>query len=177
MQHCLMNVTETKITNIQKINIMKKLFYLMLALPLFMVSCSDDDDMPNVDITATFEGGTQVDGSYYVVQGDTLKVTGMSLINYGKDKATIGGVRYFLDYMPIGTSIVSPYGINIVTDNLPVGNHLLQAEMPVYAVGYSMCTGYMAKKITIVQESADVPDVTVPDTGTEKAVFKSGDSK
>ncbi len=155
---------------------MKKLFYLMLALPLFMVSCSDDDDLPNVGITANFEGGTQVNGSYYVVRGDTLYVEGMTLENYGSDEATIGGVRYFLDYMPIGTSIVPPYGISIVTDNLPVGNHLLQAEMPIYAVGYSICTGYISKKVTIVGEAADIPEVTVPDNGAEKAVFKSADN-
>lgn len=129
--------------------------------------------MPNVDITAAFQGGTQVDGSYYVVKGDTLAVEGMTLVNYGKDEATIGGVRYFLDYMPIGTSIVPPYGIKIITDNLPAGNHLLQAEMPIYAVGYSLCTGYIAKKITIVDEQEDIPQVTVPDNGTETAVFKT----
>lgn len=152
---------------------MKKFFYLLLALPLFMVSCSDDDNMPDVNITAAFEGGTQVDGSYYVVKGDTLKVEGMTLVNHGTEEATIGGVRYALDYMPIGSSIIPPYGINIVTDNLPVGNHLLQAEMPIYAVGYSICTGYVAKKITIVAEAADIPEVTVPDSGNETAVFKS----
>lgn len=152
---------------------MKKLFYLLLALPLVMVSCSDDDDMPNVDITASFDGGTQVDGSYYVVKGDTLAVTAMTLENHGTEEATLGGVRYFLDYMPIGTNIVPPYGIKIVTDNLPEGNHLLQAEMPIYAVGYSICTGYIAKKITIVGEKEDIPTVTTPDAGTETAVFKT----
>lgn len=156
---------------------MKKLFYLLLALPLFMVACSDDDDLPQVDITATFDGGTQVNGNYYIVKGNTLVVEGMSLVNYGKDEATIGGVRYFLDYMPIGTSIVSPYGISIITDNLPVGNHLLQAEMPIYAVGYSLCTGYITKKIVVVSESADIPDVTVPDDGAEKATFKTGENE
>lgn len=156
---------------------MKKLFYLLLALPLFMVSCSDDDDMPDVDVYASFEGGTQVDGSYYVVKGDTLKVTGMTLENHGTEEATLGGVRYFLDYMPIGTNIIAPYGISIVTDNLTVGNHLLQAEMPIYAVGYSICTGYIAKKITIVAEQEDIPDVVNPDSGTETAVFKTDDGK
>ena len=155
---------------------MKKLFYLLIALPLFMVSCSDDNDLPNVSITANFEGGTQVNGSYYVVQGDTLFVEGMTLENYGKENATIGGVRYFLDHLTLGSSIVAPYGITIITDNLPVGNHLLQAEMPIYAVGYSICTGYIAKKITIVSEASDIPQATTPESPAEKAVFKTGDN-
>lgn len=139
-----------------------------------MVSCSDDDNIPDVDVYASFEGGTQVDGSYYVVKGEPLQVTSINLENYGKDEATLGGVRYFLDYMPIGTNIIPPYGILIETDNLSVGNHLLQAETPIYAVGYSICTGYIAKKITIVAEAEDIPTVNTPDSGTEKASFKTG---
>ena len=142
---------------------MKKLFYLLLALPLLsLVSCSDDDDMPNVEIIATFDGGTQVGDVYYVVQGDEFQVTGVNLVNHGDKEATLGGVRYFWDYMPIGTTVTAPYSLSISTAELPVGSHLLTAETPIYAVGYSMCTGYMAKKVQIVAEAEDIPTVDTP---------------
>jgi len=155
---------------------MKKLFYLFLALPLFMISCDDDNDLPDVEIYATFEGGTQVDDVYYIVQGQDLQVTGVTLVNHGEKEATLGGVRYFWDYMPIGTTITSPYAITVSTGEMPVGNHLLQAEMPVYAVGYPICTGYLAKKIIVVAEQEDIPNVDNPADSTAKADIQSGDT-
>ncbi|MDE6153961.1 MAG: hypothetical protein K2G21_07450 [Muribaculaceae bacterium] len=155
---------------------MKKLFYLFLALPLLFVSCDDDNDLPNVEIYATFEGGTQVDDVYYVVQGQELQVTEVTLVNHDEKEASLGGVRYFWDYMPIGTTILKPYAINIPTEEMPVGNHLLQAEMPIYAVGYSICTGYIAKKITIVAEEEDIPVVDTPSDSKTQANIQAGDA-
>lgn len=149
---------------------------MLLALPLGFVSCDDDDDFPNVEIYASFEGGTQVDDVYYVVQGQELQVTEVKLVNNGDKEATLGGVRYFWDYMPIGTTITQPYAITINTEETPVGNHLLQAEMPIYAVGYSMCTGYIAKKIKVVAEEEDIPAVDTPDDSTTQASIQSGDT-
>lgn len=155
---------------------MKKLIYLFLALPLFMVSCDDDKDLPNVDVYATFEGGTQIDDVYYVVQGEEFQVTAMNLVNHDDKEAALGGVRYYWDYMPIGTTVTSPYAITIDTDQIPVGNHLLTAEMPIYAVGYSICTGYIAKKIKIVAEQEDIPGDT-PSDSTTQGKIQSGPSE
>ncbi|MCM1450514.1 MAG: hypothetical protein NC082_09230 [Clostridiales bacterium] len=155
---------------------MKKLIYLFLALPLFMVSCHDDNDLPNVEVYATFEGGTQVEDVYYVVQGDELEVTAMNLVNNDEKEAVLGGVRYYWDYMPIGTTITSPYAIKINTGEVPVGNHLLTAEMPIYAVGYSICTGYIAKKIKVVAEPEDIPGDSTGDS-TTKGKIQAGESE
>lgn len=154
---------------------MKKLFYLLLALPLALISC-DDNKLPDVDAYASFDGGTQVDDVYYVVKGNVLQVTGVTLVNHGDKEATLGGVRYFWDYMPMATTVIAPYAINIETENMPVGNHLLSAEMPIYAVGYSICTGYIAKKIVIVEEEEDIPTVNTPDESTVHADVQSGDA-
>lgn len=158
---------------------MKKLFLLLAALPLFAaVSCSDDKDLPDVDIYADIQGGTQTDQGYYIVQGQTLDIESVSLVNHGDKEATIGGVRYYLDYMPIATSIVAPYSIEIDTSNLAVGRHLLQAEMPVYAVGYQLCTGYISKVITVVSEAEDIPGTSSgTTTTTEHADLQTGGQK
>lgn len=155
---------------------MKKLLYLLLLLPLGLASCNDDDDTPNVDVYATYEGGTQVEDAYYVVKGTNFDVTAITLVNNGDKEATIGGVRYFWDYMPIGTTVIAPYDISISTDNIPVGNHLLTAEMPIYAVGYSICTGYMAKKVVIVEEEEDIPSTATTIDSKTQADIQTGNS-
>lgn len=157
---------------------MKKLFYFLLALPLvtLLASCSDDDDkFPDVNITASFDGGTQVDDVYYVVQGNNFEVTQVTLQNNGTADAVIGGVRYFWDYMPIGTTVTQPYALTINTETIPVGNHLLTAEIPVYAVGYSITTGLIAKKVKIVAEESDIPSVTIPGDPTTQADIRVTD--
>lgn len=156
---------------------MKKFFYLLLALPLvgLFSSCNDDDKYPDVNIQASFEGGTQVDDVYYVVQGDEFEVSQVVLQNNGDAEAVIGGVRYFLDYMPIGTTVVEPYSITINSGDMAVGNHLLTAEVPVYAVGYSVCTGVFAKKIKIVAEAGDIPGTPAPSDATTQADIRVTD--
>ena len=55
---------------------MKKVFYfLLVALPILLVSCDNDDDVfPRVKMSLDVSGVTIVDGTAYVVQGDTFKV-------------------------------------------------------------------------------------------------------
>ena len=55
---------------------MKKLLYLLIALPLLAITaCShDDDDYPDVKIGFSYTGGTEVDGTLYAVQGDRKSV-------------------------------------------------------------------------------------------------------
>ena len=57
---------------------MKKLLFLLLALPLLglAVSCDDDDNLPKVDITFSYTNGTVVGSQVYVVKPDTLYIDG-----------------------------------------------------------------------------------------------------
>ncbi len=49
---------------------MKKLLYLLLLLPLgFFASCSDDKDLPSVDITVNIENAVDANGKIYIVEG------------------------------------------------------------------------------------------------------------
>ena len=70
---------------------MKKLYYtLLLALPmLYLASCDDDNNLPDVDVSIQIDGGVGVDGAIYVVQGDTLKIEGINVINNEEGKEAI----------------------------------------------------------------------------------------
>ena len=74
-----------KFYRVTHIGIMKKLFTLLMALPLALLSltttsCSDDDkELPDVDFTLQVENAQIVDNTIYVVQGDTLKVTAIDV--------------------------------------------------------------------------------------------------
>ena len=70
-------IPHTQILNLSN-HFMKKLLFILMALPLLaatMVSCSDDDkDVPEVNIGITYSGATDVDGTLYTVQGDTISI-------------------------------------------------------------------------------------------------------
>ena len=37
---------------------MKKLFYLLFALPLFLISCDDDNKLPDIQMNVEISGAT-----------------------------------------------------------------------------------------------------------------------
>ena len=108
---------------------MKKLFYLLFALPLlaFMASCDDDDkDLPNVDITIDYSGAVEVDGVVTLAQGEVLTINAINVTSVNtKKKAILGNVTYYIDGEPVGTTGVAPYSAEVSTDGLDVGAHSL----------------------------------------------------
>lgn len=138
---------------------MKKLLLLLaLALPMLaMTSCDDDDKVPNVDVTVSFEGTTRVGNTLYLVKDQPLNITAVTLKDLGGKGAVIGGVNYFWDYFRIGASIVSPYSMEFATEGIPAGNHLLQMTMSIYAVDYSPCEALLEYKVVIVESEDDIP--------------------
>jgi hypothetical protein len=140
---------------------MKKLYYvLLMALPvLYFASCDDDNNLPDVDVSIQVDGGVSVDGKIYVVQGDTLKVESINVINNEEGKeAIITSATYSWDYRYAGVSITPPFGAQFVTDDMPLGQHLMQIECPLYAVDKSPAMMYMAYKVDIVETADDIPD-------------------
>lgn len=157
---------------------MKKLFYLLLlALPVIgMNSCDDDDDVPNVSLSATIDGATRVDNTLYVVSGDTIDIELINLIDNTKKGAVIGSASYFWDYYRLGGTIVAPYGMDIDTKGVPVGNHLLQIRVSIYAVDYSPCVGYMEYLVKIVASENDIPtEGDIEPSPTVALVIKADD--
>lgn len=133
---------------------------MILALPIMafaLQSCDDDNDFPPVDITVNIEGATQVDNTLYVVQGEPFNISSITLTDNTTKGAVIGSATYFWDYANIGGTIVKPYGISFDTSVMPLGEHLLQINISVYAVDYSPCMGLISNKVVVVASTDDIP--------------------
>lgn len=152
----------------------KYLYLLLLLLPLGMVSvsCSDDDKLPDVSVQAKISDGVVSDDVIYVVQGESLTIDGITLVNNTGKDAAIGVVNYYLDGMYLGQSMVAPYGFELETDNLPIGKHLLTAEMPVYVVDYPICFGAFSFYVQIVEDASQLPGEAVTTTFTGAVTIK-----
>lgn len=138
---------------------MKKLFYLLFALPFMMVACSDDDnDLPKVDISVDFENVAEVDGSFYVVKGEPIEISAINVTNReaGK-KALATAAIYYLDGYRLGASVISPFAFEISTDNLSAGEYNLNIETEVFAVDKAPAFAVLGYKIVVVDSADDIP--------------------
>lgn len=143
-----------------KYHVMKKILFLVLVLPLLIVSCNDDEnDLPNIDFEVSITGGINIDGVLYVIKGDTLSIDSIDVISLDNKGAAIGAVTYFWDYFPIATNPFVPYGLKIATDRMHIGNHLLQMECPVYVVDYPILTAYFTYPIKLVESVDSIPNL------------------
>lgn len=162
---------------------MKKLFYLLLMLPLaFFASCSDDDDLPQVDLTLTLSGVTQYDDAFYAVKAETSDIgteavatdtedgkddetlpegvitidsfTAQSL--NGKD-ASVANVTFFIDGLFVPPSFNTPYVCAISTENLPVGTHTLSVTANVLQVDKSIANAALNYPLKIVASAEELP--------------------
>lgn len=138
---------------------MKRLYYLLLALPLLVgfTACDDNDDVPPVDVTVTLNGAAVVDGIVYVVQPDGFSVESVNLINNGTKNAVLGSVVYIWDYRRVGESVIQPYAFDFNTSASQLGNHLFQVEAAVYAVDYSPCVALVTMPVKVVASVDDIP--------------------
>lgn len=156
---------------------MKRLFYLLFALPLFLISCSDDDDLPQFQLQVDMKGQTEIteNGVIVVPQGTPLTIESIKAVNPSVKDLTIGGATYYWDYVFQGSTLVAPFGITFNTDRLPLGSHLLQIYMPVFAVNYSPAEAIASYTVRIVeplQEGAPEPDTPSSHTVTPQVSAK-----
>lgn len=138
---------------------MKKIFYLLLFLPLAftLASCGNDDEVPDVNLQAKVSDAVVSDNVIYIVKGETLKIDGITLVNNTGKEAALGVVTYYLDGLVLGQCAIQPYGFEMSTENLRTGMHQISAEMPIYVVDYPVCWGAFSFNINVVESADDLP--------------------
>ena len=139
---------------------MKRIFYLLLVLPLLglVSSCSDDKDLPQVNLSIDYTGATEEDGTLYVVQGETLNVTALRAIpEEGTKAATVGVAAYFWDGIPEGRTAISPFAISINTADMEVGQHYLGVNATVLQVDKEVGFAVTRFPIVIVANENEQP--------------------
>lgn len=141
---------------------MRKLFYMLMALmPFGLLSCSDSNDLPDVDVSVSMDNVVYNNGYVYIVQGDTLKINDVAVKGNGST-AGLNGVNYMFDYRPVGYRIVKPYGINLLTKDVPAGKHLLSMNFEILQVDKSITMAGLEYDVVIVNDSTELPTGTVP---------------
>ncbi|MCM1028079.1 MAG: hypothetical protein NC342_01000 [Pseudoflavonifractor sp.] len=153
---------------------MKKLLYLLIALPLiaFMASCSDDDDHPDVKIGFSYSGATEVDGTLYSVKGDTLDIDSVFCDPVDPAKrAIIGDVTYVLDGRPLGIAPTPPFPISLLTSDIPLGDHTLRLQMSVFQEGKTASIAWLTIPVAIVEDPADIPAAAAPHSSDTPTSF------
>lgn len=142
---------------------MKKYLYFLLALPMLLfASCSNDDDLPQVDMEITYSGAVEVDGTLYVPEGQNFAIESITATPLkGYKEATIGATAYYWNYQYLGTSIEAPFGLTFNTADMPTGDYMLQINSTIYQVDRSVGIAYFTYHVKVV------PADEMPDDGTE----------
>ena len=143
---------------------MKKILFFMSALLVFAFSsCSDDSDLPLVDIDTTCSGAVMVDRTLYVVQDSTFEITSVIAqpIREGK-KAMVTSVVYSLDGWIIGSTDVAPFGVTFEPGTFSVGKHMLGMQMMIAEEGCTPAVGYYARDLVVVSSADEIPAATTP---------------
>lgn len=131
-------------------------------MPFGLFSCSDKNDLPNVDITVNMDNVVYDNGNVYVVAGDTLKVNSVAVKSNTDKNAGLTSVNYVFDYRLIGSSILPPYGMNIIMEGLPAGGHLLNMNFEILQVDKSIAQAGLEYRVVVVNDSTELPGGAVP---------------
>ncbi|MCM1033180.1 MAG: hypothetical protein NC405_05425 [Odoribacter sp.] len=160
---------------------MKRLFYLFIfALPLIgFTACDDDNDLPDVDFIIDISDASYVDGTIYVVAGETFTIDGIKVVNNEKGKeALITYAEYFWDYQRLGVSASDPFAFEIyVSPETPLGEHLLEIYSPVYAVDKTPAFAMQAFNVQVVASASDIPAGGVTSFTAEPSLRDTDPSK
>ena len=150
---------------------MKKLLallFVLLPLSLVYVSCSDDDDLPDVSVSITTPNAMLGD-TIYVVQGDSLIVSSINIRNNEADKnALITGAEFFFTgegyYTPIipftwrRPTSADPQNFNYI----PTGKYPFNIEVTIAAEGKALAIGVLPYIVRIVADAAEIPEDALP---------------
>lgn len=142
---------------------MKKLIYLLLVLPFAMMisSCTDDKDLPNVEITMSFDNVAIQDGTVYVLEDGTFSITGITTKSVdSKQQSAIANVRYFWNGIPAPGLTWGEYPLEITMEELPLresGNNLLGLDATLLETDKSMSYCSLRIPVKTVKAVEDLP--------------------
>lgn len=149
---------------------MKKFMLLLLGLPMLFAatSCDDDKDLPNVDITVDITGAATKDGVTYAVKGDTIVINNINITNLEENKpaAITGPVYYYWDGVYMAGGAIWAFPVGLTTDQLPLGENLLEIRMGVIADDKSPAFAVITAPVVLVATADDLPEGADPSQGT-----------
>ena len=150
---------------------MKKLLallFILLPLSLVYVSCSDDDDLPDVSVSISTPNRMLGD-TIYLVQGDSLIVDTINIRNNEAGKnAVITAAEYFFAMEGHYTAVV-PFGWRRPTsanpDNfnyIPAGKYPFNIEVDIAAEDKALAIGVLPYIVRVVASDDEIPEAAVP---------------
>lgn len=156
---------------------MKKLLYLLLLVPFaLMTSCNKDDDFAPFDMTLTLSGVSQVDGTFYAVQGDEVSIDNLQVSSQEKQTA-VANVMFYVDGMPL---FVTPWNVDqpltFSTANLAPGTHNVNVSGNLLQVDQSIMEFAVNYKLVVVDSQENLPS-EAPATGTYSQTINFTSSK
>ncbi len=156
---------------------MKKLLYLLLVLPFAMMitSCSNDKDLPNVDITMSFDNAVVKDNSLYVVKDSVFSLSGITTKAVDSNQqSAIANIRYFWNGYPAPSLTWSGLPMEINMAEMPLlssGNCVLGLNATLLETDKSLSYCFLDVPINVVEKVEDLPDGILP--GPVSLTFRS----
>ncbi|MDE5974969.1 MAG: hypothetical protein K2G69_00310 [Muribaculaceae bacterium] len=145
---------------------MKKLFYLLLFLPLVLLSsCSDDNDLAQVDLSMTLSGVTMVDNTLYTVAGEIVSVDNVEVKSLTSEPAIIQRVEYSLDGLYLRNDFANPLGVTFSTEGFKIGKHFIGMSGLVLQVDKTITNIAARVPLVVVENISDLPQ-GAPEIGT-----------
>ena len=143
---------------------MKKLFYLLLVIPFAMMisSCSSDKDLPNVDITMSFDNAAVKDGTVYVLQDGVFSITSLTTKAVdSSQQSAIVNVRYYWNGIPAPGLTWSSFPMEINMADMPLvknGANILGLNATLLETDKSMANTLIDVPIVAVENEEALPD-------------------
>lgn len=137
---------------------------MLAVLPMMAFifsSCTDEDDVPDVNISLEVEKGVVSDGVIYVVQADTIEIAGIKVVNNDANKdAAVTNVNYYWDGYFYAPSVFYPFGMTFPTsENTRLGAHSIDLTCTVLAVDKSISTATLSYPVKVVASEDELPVV------------------
>lgn len=138
---------------------MKKILWLLALCPLLAImSCSDDDAMPDVQLSVDYAGAVAVDGKLYAVRGDTIEITGLYVTPApGTKNAILGTTSYYWDYQLNDITAVMPFATWFATGRAPLGFNRIDISTTIAQENKQLMSANITIPVILVENPDQLP--------------------